>query len=455
MSADPSAELHAHAPPDLAHVTPAVAPSRSPWQWVPSLYFAEGLPYIVAITVSVVMYKRLGVSNSDIALYTSWLYLPWVVKPLWSPLVELRSTKRTWTLTMQFSMAAALGAVAMALGAPAFFPLTLAVLWALAFASATHDIACDGFYLLALPERQAAAFVGVRSTFYRIAMVTGQGAFVVLAGELEVRFGGDSRRAWAITFAALAALLALLAAWHRFILPRPAGDAAIDLRAQGTGRADAARERAALFVRVFVTFFAKPRIVPAMAFLLFFRFAEAQLVKLVAPFLLDARSDGGLGLTTSQVGVAYGTVGVVALTTGGLLGGYLASRYGLRRLLWIFVAAIHLPDAIFVWLAYAQPTNLWLINSAVGVEQFGYGFGFTAYTLFMIVLAEGQQKAAHYAMATGIMALGMMVPGMFAGAVQEHLGYQHFFLWVLLATIPGFAVAALVRVDPEYGRRSA
>jgi PAT family beta-lactamase induction signal transducer AmpG len=422
-----------------------------PWWWVPSLYFAQGLPYVVVMTVSVVMYKRLGISNADIALYTSWLYLPWVIKPLWSPLVDLYGTKRRWTVAAQFAVSASLAAVALALGSPAFFPVTLAVFWAMALMSATHDIACDGFYLLALPEREATAFVGVRSTFYRLAMITGQGGFVVLAGELEQRSSGEPRHAWVVTFAVMAAIFAALAIWHRWRLPRPAVDRPL-ARAPGRDNTHAAGS-AESFLSVFASFFDRPRMWTVLLFLLLYRFAEAQLVKLVTPFLLDPRGAGGLGLSTSQVGIAYGTAGALALTAGGLLGGVLASRLGLKRMLWIFVAAIHLPDAIFVWLAYVQPSNFTVITAALALEQFGYGFGFTAYILYMIMISRGPRQTAHYAICTGFMALGMMLPGMFAGALQERLGYPHFFVWVLASTIPGFAVAALLRIEPEYGKR--
>ncbi|MEO7965428.1 MAG: MFS transporter [Gemmatimonadaceae bacterium] len=415
------------------------------------------------MTFSVVMYKRLGVSNTDIALYTSWLYLPWVVKPLWSPLVDLYATKRAWTLSMQLAVTFALGSVAFALGTPPFFALTLAVFWAMALASATHDIACDGFYMLALPERQQAAFVGIRSTFYRLAMITGQGAFVVLAGQLERHYAGDTRQAWSITFVALALLFGALALWHRVALPRPASDRRLATGAAATTVATTAATApttpvaavAPSFFAIFSSFFAKPGIPVILAFLLLYRFAEAQLVKLVTPFLLDSRSVGGLGLSTSEVGIAYGTFGVLALTIGGLLGGWLISRLGLRRMLWICVLAIHLPDVVFVWLAWAQPANLALVSAAVAVEQFGYGFGFTAYLLYMIMISEGTHRTAHYAICTGIMALGMMLPGMFAGALQARLGYLHFFVWIMLSTLPGFVVAAFVRIDPAFGQRSA
>jgi PAT family beta-lactamase induction signal transducer AmpG len=436
-----------------ASASVAEAPrSARPWWWVPSLYFAQGLPYVIVMTVSVVMYKRLGISNADIALYTSWLYLPWVVKPLWSPLVDLYGTKRRWTVTTQFAISAALAAVTLALGSPAFFALSLTVFWVMALLSATHDIACDGFYLLALPQREATAFVGVRSTFYRLAMITGQGAFVILAGQLEVLTPDQPRRAWVLTFAAIAALFAALSLWHRWRLPRPARDRSVRAALADAPGAETAPP-AASFLAVFVSFFQRPRMWAVLLFLMLYRFAEAQLVKLVTPFLLDARVDGGLGLSTSQVGVAYGTTGALALTAGGLLGGVLASRYGLRRLLWIFVAAIHLPDLAFVWLAYAQPESFTVIAAALALEQFGYGFGFTAYILYMMMISRGPQQTAHYAICTGFMALGMMLPGMFAGALQERLGYPHFFVWVMLSTIPGFVVTALVRIDPEFGRR--
>jgi PAT family beta-lactamase induction signal transducer AmpG len=418
-------------------VTDAPTTTRSPWLWVPSLYLAEGLPYVVVMTVSVIMYKRLGVSNTDIALYTSWLYLPWAVKPLWSPVVDVVSTKRRWVLGTQVAIAGALAAVAVAVPWTHFLLATLVVFALLAFASATHDIAADGFYMLGLTDSHQAAFVGVRSTFYRIAMITGQGALVVLAGQLEPSLGVSL--SWSVTFLVLAGAFAVLAAYHRSALPRLASDAP----AGREGHGDLWRG----FVDTFALFFRRPDILPVLAFLLFYRFAEAQLVKLVAPFLLDARDKGGLGLTTSEVGVAYGTVGVLALVCGGLLGGYAISRKGLRWWLWPMVVTMHVPDLVFVYLSQAQPDGLVLISACVAVEQFGYGFGFTAYTMFMIHVAQGSHKTAHYAICTGLMALGMMLPGMLSGKVQEWLGYQGFFIWVLVSTIPGFIVPALVKVD--------
>ncbi len=417
--------------------------TRNPWAWVPSLYLAEGAPYVMAMTVSVILYKRLGVSNTEIALYTSWLYLPWVIKPLWSPLVDLFRTKRFWIVAMQLLVGASFACVALTIPAPGFVRYTLAFFWIMAFSSATHDIAADGFYMLGLKEYQQAAFVGVRTIFYRIAMIAAKGILVVLAGNLEQR-GFGVQTAWSATFFLLAAIMLALCLYHLFVLPYPAADRAV-VR-------DRSRSSAAEFLRGFVIFFRRKDIVAIIAFFLFYRFAEAQLVKIVAPFLLDPRTKGGLGLTTAEVGVVYGTVGAVALMLGGLLGGWVISRHGLKRWLWIMVFAMHLPDAIFIWLSRAMPESLLVINLAVALEQFGYGFGFTAYSLVMIMVSAGEYKTVHYAIATGIMALGMMIPAMVSGWLQEQMGYPLFFLWILISTVPGFIVTALIKVDPAFGK---
>jgi len=417
---------------------------RNPWVWIPSLYFAEGLPYVVVLTVSVIMYKRLGISNTDIALYTSWLYFPWVIKPLWGPIVDLVRTKRLWIIVLQLVIGASLASVALTIPVPGFFRATLAVLWLMAFSSATHDIAADGFYMLGLKEHEQAAFVGVRSTFYRIAMVTGQGLLVIVAGTIET-YTGNTKFAWSVTFGILAAMFVVFGVYHKFMLPYPASDARV--------RSGTARGPVAEFIEVFLAFFRKPRIGSTLAFLLLYRFAESQLIKLVSPFLLDPRARGGLGLTTSEVGIVYGTVGIIALTLGGLVGGFVIPGRGLRYWLWPMVIVMHLPDLMFVYLSQVQPSDFILINVAVAVEQFGYGFGFTAYMLYMIMVSEGDHKTAHYAICTGIMALGMMLPGMFSGALQEWLGYPHFYLWVMLSTIPGFIVTAMIRIEKDFGKK--
>lgn len=623
----------------MSEATTRTAASGSAWKWIPTLYFAEGIPYVMVMSVSVIMYKRLGISNSDIALYTSWLYLPWVIKPLWSPFVDILRTKRFWIITMQLLIGAGLAGVALTIPASRFLQLTLAFFWLLAFSSATHDIAADGFYMLGLSKHDQAWFVGIRSTFYRLAMITGQGLLIILAGYIEsstglptvdiqvqaqpsaavavpihpdsivvaqqegplrliassetvaidlarrtpeeikallesarawnqeqgfyaatastssdeagpegpswwqrnvveplettltnlfgqeraevqsdvqvgnagvvfftlsgpvpagenvvVNFGresgdtsiqlvegdrftfteanwnrplmaviqldpkldassqalfrarsGNIPLAWSITFYVLAAMFILFCVYHRFVLPRPASDAPqVQKKVSDVFRS---------FLDTFVSFFKKQHIVSALGFLLLFRFAEAQLIKLASPFLLDAREVGGLALTTGEVGIVYGTVGVLMLTLGGILGGVLAARHGLKYWLWWMVIAINLPDAVYIFLSHALPSSLVAVNIAVGVEQFGYGFGFTAYMLFMIYVSEGEHKTAHFAICTGFMALGMMLPGMISGWLQEILGYQHFFVWVVIATIPCFIVTALVKIDPEFGKK--
>ncbi len=414
-----------------------------PWRWTPSLYFCEGVPYVVVMTVAVVMYKNLGISNTDIAFWTSWLYLPWVIKPLWSPVVDLIRTKRLWIVRLQFVVGVVLALIAVALPGAHFFRHTLACFWALAFCSATHDIAADGFYMLALRPDQQAAFVGVRNTFYRVAWIAGQGGLVFLAGYLEHSLG-NIRRAWTAAFLLVAALFVVMALYHTIVLPRPT----VDRPAARTAR------RGADFFHVFATFFKKRDIKVILAFLLLYRLAEAQLLKLVPPFLLDPRSVGGLGLSDEQVSLIYGTLGIAALLAGGLAGGYVISRFGLKRLLWPMLISMNLPLAVFVFLAVRQPGNLAVVGGTLMVEQFGYGFGFTAYMVYMMMVSTGEHSTAHYAICTGIMALGMMVPGLPAGWLQDHLGYVRFFIWVCLSTIPSFVATALLRVDPGYGRKA-
>jgi PAT family beta-lactamase induction signal transducer AmpG len=452
MSADNAPPVNADAAP-----TPTPAPAASPWRWIPTLYFGQGLPYVVVMTLAVVMYKNLGIGNTEIALYTSWLYLPWVIKPLWSPLVDLLGSKRRWVVGLQFGIGAAFAMVALTLPAPKVLQMTLAVFWLMAFASATHDIAADGFYMLALPQGTQAAFVGVRSTFYRLAMIGGQGGLVYLAGWLQDSLGSVVL-AWVGVFWLLAGLFTAAALYHLWALPRPLGDVAVPR--SGSFRAD--------FVQVFAAFFRKRDIVRILAFLLLYRFAEAQLLKLVAPFLLDAREVGGLGLKTQDVGIAYGTFGIGALTLGGLLGGWVISRRGLKRMLWPLMLCMHLPNTVYVALAAWQPGSLALVSAAVAVEQFGYGFGFTAYMVFLLMVASGEgdpgtprgadgsavHRTAHYALCTGFMALGMMLPGMWAGWLQGQLGYVNFFIWACVATLPSFAAAAWVRIEPGFGRRT-
>lgn len=612
--------------------------SNSPWFWVPSLYFAEGIPYIVVMTISVIMYKRMGISNTDIALYTSWLYLPWVIKPIWSPLVDLFKTKRFWIVTMQILIGAGLSCIAFAIPVPNFFQFTLAFFWLLAFSSATHDIAADGFYMLGLTQHDQAWFVGIRSTFYRFAMLTGQGLLVILAGYLEshtglptvdlrvdtvqqitvepktnpdsliiesitgdlrivsyperleipmikrekedvealinqaktwngkhfktifekaqekkadtkeqswwqrvvvsniektikqtfgqektvissdekvgnagvlflhlskkpepeekiiVNFGresgdksiglkegtraefteqnwnkplmvifqldpklainssatfvaraGNIPLAWMVTFFFMAGLFALFSVYHHFLIPRTENDV--------PRKTESAKSFFKDFVNTFLLFFKKDKIGISIAFLLIYRLGESQLVKLASPFLLDAQEAGGLGLTTGQVGFIYGTVGMLMLTCGGLLGGFLAAKHGLKKwIIWMAIA-INLPDIVYIYLAHTQTPDFFIINLCVGIEQFGYGFGFTAYMLYMIFISEGEFKTAHFAIATGFMALGMMIPGMISGWIQELIGYPNFFIWILITTIPGIILVRFLPIDPNFGKK--
>ncbi len=494
--------------------------NRNPWSWIPTLYFTQGIPYVMVMSVSVMMYKNLNVSNADIAFFTSLLYFPWFLKFAWGPFIDMFKTKRFWTISMQLIVGVALFGIAISLTTSIYWSLTLIVFAVMAFASATHDIAADGFYMLSLEQTQQAAFVGVRSTFYRVATIVGSGLLVVIAGELAPKMGFKS--AWSIVFIITGILFVLLFLYHKFILPYPAEDKGTlkDKKLSGQQilllfggfiliagafyvaflilsfvislfgvispwktivstiilvlivvilfrtfvatfvesfeKSENKNEMLIPFIeflKAFVIFMQKKDIWNILGFLLLFRFAEAQLVKLVQPFLLDPIEKGGLGLSTSEVGIVYGTVGIIALTAGGLIGGYVISRQGLKWWLWPMVIIMHTPDLAFVYLSQYQPTNFVLINLAVAFEQFGYGFGFTAYMMFMIMISQGEHKTAHYAICTGIMALGMMLPGMYSGALQEQIGYQHFFLWVIISTIPGFIVAALVKIDPEFGKK--
>lgn len=558
------------APPKPESAENTTSRQRNPWLWVPSLYFSQGVPYVIVMTMSVIMYKRLGVPNRDITYYTSLLYLPWVVKPLWSPVVDITRTKRFWVVVMQFFISIGLALVAASIPTKGFFALSLTLFWIMALASATHDIAADGFYMLSMSKHEQAWWVGIRSTFYRTAMIVGSGLLVVLAGvlesknglapatvtvhaasrgavvmppkriaadatteslavtpsSLEVPFGGSNTfylalskspqpgqtvvvnvdrqksgleyvglakgdkgfrlmegdhlvfnetnwdrparvtiqldpklnkpaeaqfvavagnipLAWSITLFTVAGLFFLFSIWHSLVLPRPALDGPV------VGNRTMLQE----FFATFGAFFKKPGVGMALAFILLYRFDEAQLGKIISPFLLDGRDKGGLGLATSQVGLAYGTFGIAALTFGGIFGGVLAAKHGLKKVLPIMVGAMYLPKLAFIFLSYTQPENFLEVCGAIAAEQFGYGFGFTAFMLYMLYFADGPHKTAHYAICTGFMALGMMIPGMWSGGLEEHLGYRHFFVWVICCAVPGFILALNLKIDPQFGKK--
>ena len=410
---------------------------------MPSLYFAEGLPYILVITLSVVMYKQLGLGNAEVAYYTGWFYLPWLIKPLWSPFVDLLKTKRWWIVAMQLLMGAGMAGIAFTLPMASYLQWTLAIFWLLAFSSATHDVAADGFYMMALDEGEQSFFVGIRSTFYRLATLTGQGGMLIMVNWLLRHHDNNVQQAWTEAFYGAAALFILVGAYHAWVLPRPHTDQQRNL---------AARDLLKEFAHTFATFFKKEGVVPALLFMLLFRFPEAQLSKMSIPFLMDPLTEGGLGLTLEQIGVIQGTLGPIGLTLGGILGGVCISRGGLKRWLWPMVWAISLPDVVYVYLSYTQPSNLYLISSCLFIEQMGYGFGFTAYMLFLIYYARGTHETAHYAIATAFMAAGMMLPGMLSGALQEWMGYKGFFLWIMACCIVTFVVSAFLKIDKDFGK---
>jgi PAT family beta-lactamase induction signal transducer AmpG len=486
-------------------------PQRNPWLFIPTAYFAEGLPYILINSVSVILYKNMGVSNAELAFWTSWLYLPWVIKMLWGPMVDMYGTRRKWTIYTQLIMAGCLGAAALSLAGAHFFAVSLAVFAGAAFVSATHDIAVDGFYMLALTKEDQAFFVGIRSMFYRFAMIFGTGGLVYCAGKMQER-SGDAAGSWSAMLLVSALLFLALFLYHRFFLPYPPEDvpkaeAEPDkvLRSVGTlgvylaaaaaliwlfnmltgmwvklgaaalltaGLAFACSrwlfprmkaklaEEGSTFNEAFVTYFTQDGIGYIVAFILLYRFAEAMLLKLTSPFLLDAVNKGGLGIPTSDVGIIYGTIGMTALIVGGILGGWLVAKYGFRRCLWPMVFALHVPDVFYLYMSYAQPALSqqsvfgrslpWgPVPLLVAAEQFGYGIGFTVFTMYLIMICRGKYKTAHYAISTGIMALGMMVPGMISGMLQQAVGYRHFFLTVCVLTVPGILVIFKLPIKDE------
>lgn len=435
-----------------------ISQSKSPWSWIPSLYIAEGLPYFAVNTIAVIMYAKMGISNADMAFYTGWLYLPWVIKPFWSPFVDIIRTKRWWTIAMQFLIAISMASVAFTLNLPIFFTTTLAAFWLMAFASATHDIAADGYYMLALSDRQQAQFVGVRSTFYRIASIIGQGGLIILAGSIE-RTTSDTQLAWTVVFATLSLLFLIISIYHTYILPKPASDSSAI-----ANKKESARNIMLEFKQTFITFFKKPYIISALAFMLIYRLPEALMLKLVQPFLLAPTEFGGLQLSTEEVGWIYGTIGVIGLLAGGIVGGICISKGGLKKWLWPMALSLTLPSSFYCYLAMALPTDTTIIAIGILLEQFGYGFGFTAYMLYLIHFSEGKYKTAHYSFCTAFMALGMMIPGIFSGWIYElldssailnnmaHPGYILFFWVVMICCLATFAVCRIIKIDPNFGK---
>ena len=433
---------------------------KSPWLWVPSLYFAEGVPYFLVNNISVMMFAKMGVPNGQMAFFTTLLYFPWFLKGLWSPIVDVIKTKRWWILTMQVLMTAMMILLTVTLPKPSpeaiaegavpinLFWVTLVLFIVAAFASATHDIAADGYYMLAHSPSSQAAFIGIRSTAYRIASVFGQGVLVFIAGRIE-KSTGDIPFSWQVTIGVSAIIFFIVTLYHTFVLPKAADD---------KPRIDPKEGAGATFRELgnsFKTFFTKKGVVLAIIFMLLYRLPEGFLIKMCQPFLVAGRDNGGLGLDTDAVGVVYGTIGVIALLAGGIAGGVYASKVGLKRALWIMTACMTLPCLTFCYLSIFLPTNLITISIAVSIEQFGYGFGFTAYMLYMMYFSEGEFKTSHYAICTAFMALSMMLPGFVAGYIQEAIGYVNFFWMVMFCCIAtvGVTIAARKSIDAEYGRK--
>ena len=414
-----------------------------PYTWIPTLYFAEALPYMAVMTLSVIMYTRLGLTNTELALYTSWLYLPWVIKPLWSPFIAAIKTERWWVLLMQLLIGAGFAGIAFTLPTSFWLQGSLAFFWILAFASATHDIAADGLYILGLDTHDQSLYVGIRSTFYRIGNIFGQGLLVMFAGWLER--SQTIPMAWSISFLVLAGCFLALWLWHTFVLPKVNKENATESHTPSALLSE--------FWLALKTFFTKPHIVTALLFMLLFRFPEGQLVKIANPFLLDTTEAGGLALSTEAVGFVYGTVGIIGLTIGGLLGGWCVSRHGLKRWLWPMVLSISLPDIVYVYLASSVAPSLFVVNLCVFIEQFGYGFGFTAYMLYLVYFSQGERSTAVFSICTAMQALGMMLPGMIAGWMADHLGYLNFFWWVMGCCLVTFVVSAFIKIDPAYGKK--
>ena len=415
---------------------------NNPWFWIPLLNFASGFPYAIIISVSVIMYKSLGISNEDIGVYTSLLYLPWVIKPLWSPFIDLYATKRRWFLAMQLLIAIAFLIVGFAIPMSNFFVLSLAIFWVAAFASASNDVASDGFYMLALAKEQQSFFLGIRSTFYRLSMLTANGLIVILGGFLEQKYG-DKSKAWSYTMIIVALVMAFLTIYNFFITPK----------VEET-KISTESENKQSFGVVFKTFFQKKQIGLVLAFILLFRLGESQLLKMLTPFLIDEKIKGGMGLTTEDVGIIYGTFGVAALVIGGILGGIAISKGGLRKWMLPMFLAMHLPIVGFILLSNFHPESVYYVYATVIAEQFGYGFGFAAFMMYLIYVADGESKTSHYSIATGFMALGMMLPGMLSGFIQEYLGYGNFFIWVFLATIPGLILSRFLLFPADFGKKA-
>ncbi|MBR5327497.1 MAG: MFS transporter [Paludibacteraceae bacterium] len=437
--------------------------SINPWFWVPTLYFLEGIPYFLVNNISMVMFNQMGVPNGEMSFFTTLLYFPWALKFLWAPFVDLIKTKRWWFLTMQFLMLGLAVLTILAIPQPdaatiaamgtevKLFTGVLIAFIIMAFASATHDIAADGFYMLALKPGVQAEMIGWRSVFYRLSNVFCNSALLVVPGliyDWTKEQGTENMPfAWQVTMGITAAIFLLMAIWHVFATPRPDTDkpnAETSVKDIITG-----------FGKAFATYFTKPALWVAILFMLLYRLPEGFLMKMIYPFLLGTRESGGLGMTMQELGVVYGGIGVVFLLLGGILGGYFISRIGLKKSFWWMALAMTLPCLSFVYLSVYTPENMVNIAIAIAIEQIGYGFGFTAYMMYMMYFSDGEFKTSHYAICTSFMALSMILPGLVAGYIQEAIGYQNFFWMVISCSVATFFVTFLARriTDPAYGKK--
>ena len=411
--------------------------ARRPWSWVPSLSFADGLPLVAVMAVSLIFYKQMGLSNTAITFYTSWMYLPWILKPIWSPFIDLVKTKRWWVLTTQVLLGAAFGGVAFTIPTSFWLQGTLFFFWVAAFTGASHCVAADGYYLLALDERQQAWFMGLRQVGDRLATIIGQGVLVMVAGNLQVIFRGSISYSWSLTFYGLAGIFLVLWLWHSHAMPHAHDDRSYPIVS--------ARSIFSGFVLTFRAFLDKPNIVLALCFILLFRLPEALLSKVSPLFLIDAAHNGGLGLAPQEYGLVQGTVGMMGIIIGSIVGGIAVSRGGLRQWLCPMAIAYSLPPLIYIFLAYALPESLVVVSMAVFVEQAGVGFGITAYMMFLIYYNRGEFRTSHYAIASALMTLSLMLPGLVAGGLEEALGYRKFFVLTLLAVVATWGVVVRVR----------
>ena len=416
---------------------------NKPYAWVPSLYLGEALPFSAVMLISVIMFQELGLTDAQITYYTGWLGLPWVIKPIWSPIIDNMKTKRWWIVSMQFLMGVALALVAFTLPSAFWLQGTLAVFMLIAFASATHDISADGFYIIGLTDKDQELYVGVRNTFYRIGMVIGQGGLVLLAGYMQQGKFGESFRSltssWMAVFLILGVLMLLLGLYHAFILPK--------VETVVHDRFDFMEQMREFWLTLKV-FAAKPHIISALCFILLFRLPEGLLTKIVPLFLKRSTAEGGLAMNDVDFGLIYGTLGVIGLLLGGLLGGWIVSRWGLKKCLWPLVLCITLPDIVYVYLSYCPSESLWLIGSCVCAEQLGYGLGFAAYTLFLVHFSRGERSTAVFSICTAGQYLGgVMLPGMVSGLISDSIGYQNFFWLIMLLCLVTFAVTAWVKIE--------